>query len=247
MNRQRWLVGATIAWIGFAAVVPASADTIGVAWPTARPGDPVTITYSFSNLFDDTFLLIRPAEMRAATEEALRLWARYAPLHFVETPDSGPPPSDSAYPAGTHPEIRIGHHPMGDLAHAFMPDGTANGLNGDVHFDPGVPFTVGTGRWDFLETVTHELGHALGLPHETRELAIMNPSYPQRRFQGLGTAFLYPSDISAIRALYGTGLGHVQPLPASPVPEPASVLLVCTGLAGLAASRRSRRLRSHRH
>jgi hypothetical protein len=72
----------------------------------------------------------------------------------------------------------------------------------------------------------------------------MNPSYPSHRFQGLGTAYLYPSDIRQLQAIYGSGSGSVQPL--GPVPEPATWILVSGGLAAVARTRRQKRSRSQR-
>lgn len=216
------------------ATPPASADPISAGWPQpGGPGSAVVITYSYSNLLDGSFLLLSAAELRAATEESLRLWATYAPVHFIEQPDSGPPPSDLAYAAEQHAQIRIGHHSMSDLAHAFFPG--VDGLAGDVHFDPGIPWTVGNGPWNFLEAVTHELGHALGLGHVTERTAIMNPFFPQERFGGHGSAFLFPADIEHIQALYGQGPGAVEP-----IPEPATLALVATGLAVLGRAKRRR-------
>jgi hypothetical protein len=215
----------------------AAADPVPLShWPQQAVGSPVYISYSYSNLLDGTFLQITPMELRAATEEALRLWASYAPLHFTEGIDSGPAVSDISYPAASHPQIRIGHHDSSELAHAYFPG--HDGLAGDVHVASGVPWSVGNGHWDFLETITHELGHSLGLVHEHVELAIMNPSYPTHRFAGLGTAYLYPSDIRSLQAIYGTGTGSVAPL--APVPEPAAYLLVAGGLALVARMRRGR-------
>jgi matrixin len=217
---------------------PTAADPVALAWPQpAGPGTGVYITYSYSNLLDGTFLVITPEELRAATEEALELWAGYAPLHFIEQPDSGPGVSDFDYEAGTYPQIRIGHHVSPEIAHGYYPG--QGGLAGDVHFASGVPWTVGAGHWNFLEAITHELGHSLGLTHELQDIAIMNPSYPFHRFEGLGSAFLYSSDIRRLQALYGAGVGSVQPL--DPSPEPATYLLVLTGIAALARSRRRRR------
>jgi hypothetical protein len=213
------------------------ADPVTLKWPQPQgKGTSIAITYSYANLLDGTFLVITPSELRAATEEALRLWASYAPLNFIEVPDSGMAVSDEPYAAAGQPQIRFGHHTFAETAHAFYP-GT-NGLSGDVHFASDVPWAIG-GHWNYLEAVTHELGHALGLVHELNEIAVMNPSYPTHRFDGLGTAHLYPADIRQLQGIYGSGVGSVQPL--SPAPEPGTSLLVFTGVVALARSRRRQR------
>jgi matrixin len=216
----------------------ANADPIGLQWPQPQgKGTNVFITYSYANLFDGTFLLITPRELRAATEEALALWASYAPLHFIERPDSGPSVSDEPYAADGHPQIRFGQHDLTEVAHGFFPG--PDGLSGDVHFASGVAWTVGDDHWNYLEAVTHELGHALGLVHELDEIAVMNPSYPSHRFDGLGSARLYPADIRQLQGIYGAGIGSVQPL--TPTPEPGTFLFVVTGVLALATYRLRRR------
>ena len=233
----------TVLTLGFLLFAkPTAADPVQVdTWAQPDRG-PIYITYSYSNLLDGTFLIITPQELRQATEEALRLWARYAPLYFDERIDSGPAVSDEPYTAGSHPHIRIGHHVSAELAHAFFPG--EDGLAGDVHVATGVPWSVGTGHWNFLETITHELGHSLGLPHEHVEPAIMNPSYPTHRFGALGTAYLYPSDIRALQAIYGAGTGAVTTMTATP--EPGTYLLVAGGLALVARMRRRGRSTENR-
>ena len=117
-----------------------NADPIGLQWSQPHgKGTSVVITYSYANLFDGTFLLITPRELRAATEEALGVWASFAPLHFVERPDSGPRVSDQPYAADGHPQIRFGQHDFSEIAHGFYPG--AGGLSGDVHFASALPKT----------------------------------------------------------------------------------------------------------
>jgi matrixin len=209
---------------------PARADSF--RWPQpGGPGTPVVLTYSFANLFDGFRLAFSPSELRGATEEAFGLWSRYAPLNFYERMDSGPPPSDWEYARASYPDIRIGSHAIdgdGVLAHAFLPfDTVRSGLAGDIHVNTAAAWTwsIGAGfpSIDFLEVITHEIGHALGLGHEMYADAIMSP-FHGFRFHGLGTGFLFPSDIRAIRAIYGAGVGSVHP-----VPEPSPVFLLVTG------------------
>jgi hypothetical protein len=187
---------------------------LGDKWPQPGGlGKTVTITYSYSNLLDGNIGgSLTPDELRAGIEEALALWATFAPLKFVEVLDTGPQPDDleSSYPALEHPLIRFGHHtidgPLNVLAHAFFPGNF--GLAGDVHFDDSEIWTLGNSGngYDFVEVAVHEIGHALGLDHEPMppagEDAIMNP-FLQRRYSGLGTSFLLPDDIAGIQALYG--------------------------------------------
>ena len=234
-------------WAAFIVILlhpyAAGADMLGpphVGWPQpGGRGSPIAITYSFSNLLDGSFALLTLDELRLATVEALQAWAAHAPLHFVERIDSGPAVSDAPYPAGDHPQIRIGHHPMTDFAHAFFPDGGA-GLAGDIHLDPGIPWAL-SGKWNVLEAITHEAGHAIGLGHVEDEPSVMNPFFPQPLFGPLGSSFLFPGDIRRLQAIYGAGSGSVQSLIADPVPEPATVLLVASGLGLVLEQRRRRR------
>lgn len=236
---------------------PASAEPFG--WPQpGGAGSPVHITYSFSNLLDGGFNTdLSSAELRDATVAALSIWSRYAPLHFREIVDSGPKPSETRYDAGMHPDIRIGYIPdiRGEVtghtvAHAHLPSEDAGGLGGDIHFGTDVS-SLGARSWgtasagpcfvDFFSAILHEAGHAIGLPHSDDGRGVMGRVFLV--FRDMDGADLLPSDIAAIRALYGAGAGSVTSLD-DPVitPEPASLVLLATGLGYLLRRRATRPL-----
>ncbi|MEL6855026.1 MAG: matrixin family metalloprotease, partial [Cyanobacteria bacterium J06607_13] len=184
---------------------------------------PITITYSFTNLFNGNLKGgITNQEMKAAIEEAFAIWARYAPLNFVEVKDSGK--KSRSNPDGA--DIRIGHEnlggPGGTIGKTFLE--FFGELATRIAFDNRDQWeTDFTGsKIDFLNTAVHEIGHALGLNHESRNPSIMEP-FSRDVYSGLGSAFLFPDDIGGIRALYGAGKGSVTPLSSGggkPTPEP---------------------------
>jgi matrixin len=93
------------------------------------------------------------------------------------------------------------------LGRAFFPPngGNANALaaNGDIVLDSG-------NTWDdtlLKAVVLHELGHSLGLNHETNTIAVMNPTIGNPPLTTLQT-----DDINGIRAVYGAkNLGNPPP------------------------------------
>jgi len=238
-------------------VATAYADPISMGWAQpSGPGSPVSVTYSYSNLFDGGFnTTLSAAEIRRSTEMALGVWTRYAPLNFFEVSDSGPSPSDHEY-GGGYPGIRIGYQPRlntGSAAFAYFPldraGSEATGLAGDIHFSNDLS-AFRTSTWgealdgaltlDFFSVVLHEIGHALGVAHIFNEPAIMSGTLVTV-FTHPEQADLRPADIRAIQALYGPGIGSVHPLQASATPEPGTIALLATGL-GL-VMRRMRRPR----
>jgi hypothetical protein len=228
----RRLLFATLVFVTSLLVTrPAAADPF--RWPQpAGPGTPVALTYSYSNLLDGGLPgELTATELRSATEEAFGLWSRYAPLNFFERSDTGPAPADESYEPKESPDIRIGYHPIEDgaiLAHAYLPFSVeTEGLAGDIHFNSVGYFTWVIGDafgFDYLEVITHEIGHAIGIGHIMYADAIMQPYYGQN-YHGIGTSFLFPADIRAIRELYGSGVGSVHA-----VPEPSALLLAVTGI-----------------
>ena len=106
--------------------------------------------------------------------------------------------------------------PGGTLAHAFYPR-----WGGDIHMDDSEEWTVGEDLGtNMLATLTHEIGHSLGLEHSSVAGAVMTPfSSPYNsRFS------LAQDDIEGVVALYGPAKrkNPYPPIPALTCPMPNS-------------------------
>ena len=219
----------------------------GSKWPQPGGlGTPLTLTYSFQNMFDGGLKMTNGQPLpnsliRSSIEEALRVWTTAVPINFVEVVDDGLPYGSST----KYGQIRFRHTyingpdppPPADpiaKAQAYFPSGDQ--YPGDIEFDNSDPWQEsGTQSVpDILGAATHELGHAIGLNHT--DVVGANMYWIFHRFQGLGTAQLFPDDIAGIQLVYGPGTGSVTSL----VPEPTTSALMLIAMLGLSLRRRSR-------
>ncbi len=164
-------------------------------------------------------------------------------------------PNASNTNGGNEGDIRVAAYEMAAayLGHSIIPgtetdQGAWENWGGDMHISPEKVFDPDKGTspliwvddesdisgdgaftYDFLTVILHEAGHALGLGHSLDPNAVMMP-YADR---GGALRTLSADDIAGIQEIYGPG----DDIP-DDVPEPATLILVGTGLAGMVAFRR---------
>jgi hypothetical protein len=224
----------------------------GGKWPQPGGlGSPITLTYSFQNMFDGGLLMpdgqpLPNRLIRDSIEDALALWSSVVPINYVEVPDNG---LGYGTPGAEFGQIRFRHIYINgpDPAPPALPVAKAQAYfpfsgdpyAGDVEYDHGDRWQeVGTLPMpDILGATIHELGHTLGLGHTG--LADANMYWIFTRYGGPGTGELHPDDVAGARAIYGVGSGSVTSL----VPEPATwAMLMCAlSVIGWRVSRQARR------
>ncbi|MGD9823865.1 MAG: matrixin family metalloprotease [Desulfobacter sp.] len=178
-------------------------------------GDPPVITWSFAenSTFDatlglsysgyPTFEAASDSVQKKLVRMAFQAWENVADIDFVETDDS------------SSVDIRIGWDSIDGSSSSggvILGQATVWSVNGnltcaaiqiDLADQSNADFTTGSptpGTWSFLGTVTHEVGHTLGLDHSKVSSALMYS-------QASDTVSLTSDDIAAIVAVYGQSQG----------------------------------------
>lgn len=130
-----------------------------------------------------------PSGYREQIAAAFATWESVANIRFAQLPD------------GADADIRVGAAALdgagGTLARAFYPT-TVSALAGDIEFDSAEPWSVGTaGGTDIFRVAAHEIGHSIGLEHETLVTALMNPIYSE------AVATPLADDVAGAQSIYG--------------------------------------------
>jgi len=134
------------------------------------------------------------AQFNRDLKTAFKFWSDVTSLQFFKK-EAGDVDIEIAFYTGSHGDRDPFDGPGGVLAHARFPD---NG--GDLHMDDSENWTRNSEEGkNILHTLTHEIGHSLGLDHLRNQSAVMAAIY-----RGYNPDFkLHEDDIQAIQALYG--------------------------------------------
>lgn len=197
------------------ASAPATAGAPSPALKWKRTSINIAIS---SSLFDSQNIK-SDGDISAAVRRSLETWSKVANITFVESASD----KQSASPDGPAGDgislITIAATPEnlllfdGDLTHASARtrvffDGKGSITEADIVLNPYEQFSTdgSIGTFDLESTITHELGHLLGLDHSMVLGATMHENYAKNGIFNLnayGPRSLSEDDLSAVRSLYG--------------------------------------------
>ncbi|XP_070167794.1 stromelysin-2-like [Polyergus mexicanus] len=206
--------------------------------PIARKWPKTHITWNFQ---------VASEELSRTAEAAIALWAVNSSLTFGRDPLR--PDILISYRTGAHTYANrrnIGicpatfDGPEEALAHAFFPSGMTD-FTSEIHVDDSEPWHVYLNKnppntHHLLQTLTHEIGHALDLQHSMRNDSIMFPYIPD--IENQFPVKLSIEDILAIQNLYGSHDDGNYPTATPAAPTTMSVAPIDPARADLCALRR---------
>ena len=222
MERLRKIIGLLLLIVTMSSAVPAGILSLAsdevlneLRWKTGT----VRIAVSASLLRENPNIK-RDSDVTGALKRSLDAWSRVANVDFqvVNSDKVGVSPSG---PAGDGVSlITIAQTPENVLLFAKDPENAAattrvfynrRGMitEADIVLNPYQQFsTDGTiGTFDLESTLTHEIGHLLGLRHSLVLGSTMHPNYGRNGVFGIrsfSSRTLSADDIAAIRGIYGS-------------------------------------------
>jgi len=143
--------------------------------------------------------LLSKLDIDSTATEAFQLWAEASGLEF-RSEQHGKVDIDIMFEEHEHGDGDPFDGPGGTLAHAYFPQ-----FGGDIHMDSSERWTMKTvSGTNLLQTLTHEIGHSLGLSHSDVRDSVMAPFY--RQYDPGQPSLLTRDDVKAVQALYGPHL-----------------------------------------
>jgi len=140
--------------------------------------------------------LLNKQDIDTTVTEAFQLWAEASGLQFWED-QQGKVDIEIMFEEYEHGDGDPFDGPGGTLAHAYFPQ-----FGGDIHIDSSESWTLRTVTGtNLLQTITHEIGHSLGLSHSDVGNSVMAPFY--RHYDPDQPSLLTGDDVKAIQTLYG--------------------------------------------
>lgn len=173
-----------------------------------------------SSLLRENPNIKRDSDVAGAVKRSIEAWSAVANVEIQET-NSDKQSASPAGPAGDGVSLlTIAATPENVLLFAKDPENAAattrvfynkRGMitEADIVLNPYLQFsTDGTiGTFDLESTLTHEIGHLLGLPHSSVFGSTMHANYGKNGVFGLQnftSRTLAADDIAAVRAIYGS-------------------------------------------
>src|SRR5688500_18747810 len=178
---------------------------------------PVRIAISAS-LLRESSNIKRQSDVAGAIARSLETWSRAADIEFSQVSTDKLSASPSGIAGDGVSLITIAQTPENVLLFAKDPENAAattrvfynRGIitEADIVLNPYQQFsTDGTlGTFDLESTITHEIGHLLGLAHSSVLGSTMHSNYGKNGVFGLqnfSSRTLSADDLAAVRALYG--------------------------------------------
>jgi hypothetical protein len=172
-----------------------------------------------TSLLHESSNIKRDSDVAGAIKRSIEAWSSVANIEFQQTNSDRQSASPSGAAGDAVSLITIAQTPENVLLFTKDPENAAATTRvfynkrgaiteADIVLNPYQQFsTDGTlGTFDLQSTLTHEIGHLLGLPHSLVLGSTMHASYGKNGVFGLqnfSSRTLSATDIAAVRAIYG--------------------------------------------
>ena len=171
-----------------------------IIWPDGIRGYNVNyweknnLKYYFSN-YSST---LTSTECSTAIQNAFATWAYYSIFNFTQTNDSTEADIKLLWATGAHGNCFSFSPNNNVLAHASL----GNYAPSYIHFNENYPFSTDGSAYDLESVALHEIGHVLGLEHDSlHNTAVMYPWAGYGAY-GIKRSLTY-EDINSLYSLYG--------------------------------------------